>query len=707
MLIDDTMPLIEWTSDQFCITIRLDKDNHAWLDSLRPANVAFDLKDQRQDVSLPLVEVRTIEEGALFGTSQRLVWSALSRRLVYIRHDEEQGASEQSLSITLKDPQTSLLVIVRYYCFQSIPVLRCVVDLENQGQTALHIQAVSSLTLGNVSDGSEQWWNDFVLWKPRNTNFREAQWQATAFPDLGMEFAGSCDFGQPGSRASCIISNSGTFSTSGHLPMGALERKDGSMCWMWQIESSAAWRWEVGDMRNSLYLLAGGPTDQECQWVKCLEPGSTFQSVPAAVALVQLGHEAAFQALTQYRRHIRRAHEDYKKMSLIFNDYMNCLMGEPTEEKIAALIPSAADCGSEYFVIDAGWYGEPDVSWWDTVGAWVPNATRFPSGLQITTGRIRAAGMIPGLWLEPEVIGVNSPVVNELPGGAFFQRYGHKIIEQGRYQLDFRHPDVRERLDKIVDRLIEDFGIGYFKFDYNIDVTQGTDIDCTSPGDGLLDHRRAYLGWINGLYDRHPKLVIESCSSGGQRLDYELLASHSLQSTSDQEDAVLYAAIAVGIPTAVTPEQSATWAYPQADWSEGLIALTVVNSLLGRVHLSGRIDQLDDKRYQLVKEGMLVYKRIRADLNSGLPFWPLGLPRWTDDWLMLGILADRCAYIAVWRRGGDASCEANIKLPTPTINGAEIIYPSLSHSVAEFHSPKTLTVNLPEFPSACLLKLDY
>jgi alpha-galactosidase len=75
-------------------------------------------------------------------------------------------------------------------------------------------------------------------------------------------------------------------------------------------------------------------------------------------------------------------------------------------------------------------------------------------------------------------------------------------------------------------------------------------------------------------------------------MDYAMLALHPLQSTSDQEDAVLYAYISAATPTAVAPEQSASWAYPQPEWGDERDALTVVNTLLGRVHLSGRLDAL-------------------------------------------------------------------------------------------------------------------
>jgi alpha-galactosidase len=110
-------------------------------------------------------------------------------------------------------------------------------------------------------------------------------------------------------------------------------------------------------------------------------------------------------------------------------------------------------------------------------------------------------------------------------------------------------------------------------------------------------------------------------------MGYAILAVHSLQSTSDQQDPVQYATIAAAVPPAVTPEQSATWAYPQPDWNDEKSAITVINSLLGQIHLSSRLDLLTPYQLELISSGMKVYKQIRSDLRSGLPFWPLGLPK--------------------------------------------------------------------------------
>jgi len=313
--------------------------------------------------------------------------------------------------------------------------------------------------------------------------------------------------------------------------------------------------------------------------------------------------------------------------------------------------------------------------------------------------------MVPGIWLEPEVVGVRSPIANQLPEEAFFQENGKRVIEKKRYQLDYRHPAVIERMDKVIDSLVNDYGIGYFKLDYNVDVTNGTDQDAFSAGSGALGHNRAYLQWIKRIFDRFPGLVIETCSSGGQRTDYAMLAEHPIQSTSDQQDPVRFAAVSATIATVIAPEQSASWAYPQPDWSDEINALTVVNTLLGRVHLSGRIDLLSESQLNLVRKGMDVYKQIRQDIKSSVPFWPLGLNQWHDDWLALGLKANKCLYVAVWRRGGSLSCA----LPLSFLNGessdkVELLYPANFQSQAVIESG-TLKVTVPSEICARLYRI--
>jgi alpha-galactosidase len=661
------------------------------------------------DGSVPLFGVRLSGEGnPKHKSSKALIGSYVSSRLKYQSHKEHSNSHSKNLDITAYDDVSKISVTAHLSAFTGIPVIRSAVTVRNDSGKDIIVTQLSSLIVGALGAKPTSVWLDYTLSKPTNTWFREAQWRDQSLPSVGLDDIGLSELpdAHDASLANFSISNRGTFSTGTHLPMGLLKKKDLSETWLWQVESSGSWRWELGDYQENIYLAAGGPTNNDHEWRHQLAPGASFTSIPVALVHVFDTPDVAFSALTQYRRAIRRKHRDNEDLGVIFNDYMNCLMGDPTEEKVMALVDPALKAGAEFFVIDCGWYAD-DSGWWDDVGLWEPSKSRFPNGFKSLLDKLRAKGLVPGVWVEPEVIGVRSVVANMLPLDAFFQQNGQRIVEKGRYQLDYRHPEVIKRMDKVIDKLVLEYGVGYFKFDYNIEVIQGTDANSFSPGDGQLGHNRAYLEWVNKLFDRHPDLVIESCSSGAQRMDYALLATHSLQSTSDQQDPVRYAAIAAAVPTAVTPEQSATWAYPQPAWDDEKNAMTVVNSLLGRVHLSGRLDLLSPHQLELISSGMKVYKDIRPGLKTGLPFWPLGLPTWQDDWVALGIATTGGDhYLSVWRRGGSDS----ISLPIPTLKGkslkVDLLYPEKFQASAEWDSSKgALSVGISSAIAARLFRL--
>ena len=122
----------------------------------------------------------------------------------------------------------------------------------------------------------------------------------------------------------------------------------------WQIEHNGGWNWELQGSKGKLSLIITGPNEIDHHWWKCLKPGETFETVPAAVGIVKGGIDETFAALTKYRRAIRRKNADNEKLPVIFNDYMNCLFADPTTEKELPIIDAAAEIGCEDYCIDAG-----------------------------------------------------------------------------------------------------------------------------------------------------------------------------------------------------------------------------------------------------------------------------------------------------------------------------------------------------------------
>jgi alpha-galactosidase len=696
---------LQWETDALDITLVENKDGAICLRSLVPKGVKAEASASPyfEHSDLPLTSIRLVGQGNTSDkTAKSLVGSYVSARLRYQKHETSSEAETDTLSISSIDEVTGLIVTNNLVVYKGVPVLRASATVTNpsESSTSRTVSQLSSLTVGGLTTSTREWYKHYKLLTATNSWFREAQWREHSLPDIGIDENGiyALPDGHAGSQATFSLSNRGSFSTGSYLPLGLLAKNDNKDTWFWQVEHNGSWRWEVGDFKDSIYLALGGPTSVDHGFKKLLRPGESFTTVTTALGRVRGDVEAAFGALTVYRRKIRRPHEDNEKLPIIFNDYMNCLMGDPDEDKVKALLDPVAQAGAEYFVIDAGWYAE-DGDWWDDVGLWEPSKKRFPSGFKELLGNIRAKGLIPGLWVEPEVVGVRSIVGKRLPEDAFFQEGGQRVVERGRFQLDYRHPEVVRWMDSVIERLVVEYGAGYFKFDYNIEVIQGTDANTTSPGLAHLEHHRAYLSWVRSLLDRYPGLVIENCSSGAQRMDYAQLSVYPLQSTSDQQDPILYAAIAAAAPTAVTPEQSAIWTYPQPEWDDEVNSITMLNSLLGRIHLSGRLDNLSPHQFELITEGLKVYKDIRLDLKDSVPTWPLALPRWHDEWLSVGMVAKSGdVYLAIWRRGG----ATEIDLPLPVFKGSQsvkskLLYPSKFEAESLWDAEKAaLRVKVPD-----------
>ncbi|MEV6484017.1 glycoside hydrolase family 36 protein [Streptomyces sp. NPDC051576] len=631
--------------------------------------------------ALPVVEIQTTDGGRLGTSGKRHVDGAMSRGMRYAGHEESRSGDVRRLRVRMSDDATGLLATAVFTLRAGIPVLHAEAQVENTGPQAVGLEYVSSLALSNLAchlPDTERWEDGLSLWLAANPWSGEFRWSEATLAERGLYDVGMVAFGQTGSKNRIAVTSTGSWSSSEHLPMGCLEQPSTGRALLWQIEHNGSWHAELGDRFDDVYLALSGPTDREHQWRRRLAPGESFRTVPVALAMVpEGGFEAAVTAMTAHRRATRRPHPDHDQLPVVFNDFMNSLMGEPSTKALLPLVDAAAAAGAEVFCIDAGWFDpEPPGTvgpggvpgWWDSVGEWREAASRFPGGLDEVIGRIRGAGMVPGLWLEPEVVGVRSPIAAELPEEAFFRRDGVRVVEWGRHQLDLRHPAARAHLDTVVDRLVRDYGVGYLKLDYNIDIGAGTDgpDGGDSPGDGLLGHNRAYVDWLDGVVDRHPGLVLESCAAGGSRTDHAILSRLPIHSVTDQQDFRLLPAIAAAAPTAVTPEQGAMWAYPLPDHTDADLGTVMVSAMLGRVHLSGRPDLLTEAQLAVVRRALDTYKTYRHFLPTAHPSWPLGLPGWRDDWIALALTApdDATTLLAVWRREGATE---NVSIPLPWI----------------------------------------
>jgi alpha-galactosidase len=543
-------------------------------------------------------------------------------------------------------------------------VLEARTRIENSGEDAVTLQAVSSFFLnGFTKSGRLPKGLRTIVHIPRNGWYAEFQWARHLASDLGLN--GRFAFG---SRHE-TISSTGTWCSSNYLPMGGLENAEAGEVLLWEILHGGSWSWQVAEAGDQIYVHVAGPTDAESSWHQKLARGEAFATVPCAVAVAS-SFDQAVGALTRHRRSTHLA--GHEKMPVVFNDYMNCLMGDPSEAAVLPLADAAATAGAEVYCIDAGWFAAPGQQWSSTLGHWDPDPQRFPRGLSPIFDHIRSKGMTPGIWFEIETMTENLAQSEAVPREWFFERHGQPVLSHRRLQLDFRNADVRSFTRQSVDKVLT-LGCGFIKLDYNFDSGCGSEVGSANLGQSLLEYETAFLSWLDSVRADHPELLIEHCASGGQRLGRPYLDRTNSASTSDEGDPMQIARIVAAAPTMLLPEQNGNWAVPEPGHEPDLIASTMLCGVVGRLHIAGKLSELDDSQTAVVQQAVRLHKAIRADIARSVPLWPLGLPGYHYEWICLGLQTPDSLLLAVWRRTG--TCR-QIDIPVPGMEQAELLFPS-------------------------------
>lgn len=638
------MSRIEIKKKNFFISFQIKDDGIIYIEQFTSGNI------EKAREAFPLIQIHASGYNQNDHHARKHTGSEPGSSLHYASHRCYETHFGTKLEISLKGD--SIRATWHMQHFEGLSSVRIWSEILNDSSEALGLEYVSSLALFTLN--STSWEKNSILHIPHNNWYGEAQWKSSTLPELGLEKVNQFSLDR------ISIDNTGTWSTIGHLPCAVFEDSGSNSSLFWQIEHNGSWQWEIGDYQDHLYLQVSGPTENESSWWKALQPGERFISVPVGVSLVKGGLQDALKEANRYRRKSLRSHQDNVTLPVIFNDYMNCLSGDPTTQKLLPLIDAAAEAGCEYFCIDCGWYS--DGPWWDGVGEWLPSLIRFPGGIREPIDYILSKGMKPGLWLEIEVMGIACPLAAQLPEECFFLRHGKRVIDHQRYQLDFRHPLVQEHADRVMARLVNEYGVHYIKMDYNINAGSGTEYQADSFGDGLLHHNRAYLAWLKKTFDRYPQLIIENCGSGGLRMDYALLQYHSIQSVTDQTNYRLMATIAAAAASAITPEQAAIWSYPLREGDKEEVVMNMVNCMLLRIHQSGHLTELSHERLSLIKEGIALYKTYRKHIPLMDPCWPLGMPSFSSPWLAFGLHTKNEMWLALWRMDTE---QETITLPLP------------------------------------------
>lgn len=193
-------------------------------------------------------------------------------------------------------------------------------------------------------------------------------------------------------------------------------------------------------------------------------------------------------------------------------------------DTLKVIATQAADLGAERFVLDDGWFKgrDDDMS---SLGDWIVDERKFPSGLAPLIDYINSLGMSFGLWFEPEMVNPDSNLYRQHPDWIL----GPADQIQGRNQLvlNLDLALVRDYLFRHITTLLDKNNITYIKWDHNRVL----------PRPSALQTQGCY-SLIDQLRLAFPAVVIESCASGGGRCDLGMLERTHRVWLSDSNDAL-------------------------------------------------------------------------------------------------------------------------------------------------------------------------
>jgi alpha-galactosidase len=219
-------------------------------------------------------------------------------------------------------------------------------------------------------------------------------------------------------------------------------------------------------------------------------------------------------------------------------------------DSLKAQATAAAELGIERFVLDDGWFGKRDNDT-TSLGDWDIDARKYPDGLKPLVDHVTGLGMQFGIWFEPEMVNPVSELYKAHPDWALTIE-GRPILEsRTQLVLDLTRPEVSDYLFGKIDAVLSNHAVSYIKWDMNRDLTHAAGRDGKAKTSAQT---RAVYALMDRIRAAHPDVEIESCASGGGRIDYGALKRTHRVWTSDCTDALERLEIQRGASVFVPPE---------------------------------------------------------------------------------------------------------------------------------------------------------
>jgi alpha-galactosidase len=383
--------------------------------------------------------------------------------------------------------------------FQDFPAIEWVLKLKNEGKTDTPIIAeIKALDYMFKGEG------EFILHRAKGSN---AQRDDFAPVEESLQPKTQLRITPLGGRSSNAVS----------LPFFNLENK-GKGGVIVGVGWSGQWMAEFAREKEGVRVSVG----MELVHLKL----HSCEEIRTPRILLLFWHGDGYIGSQNLFRKFLIAHHIPKVNGLPFTLPFSCSSSGPPDEannasvanQLEFVAPFVKHYGIEYLWIDAGWFVG---GWPNGVGNWFPREDGFPNGFRPLVQEIEEMGM-KGLilWFEPERVYRGTWIDREHPDWVL------RIPGNPNGLLNLGNEEALIWLTEHLSEMIEREGISVYRQDFNIDPLLYWRSADPPDRQGITEIR--YVEGLYRLWDelvrRHPRLIIDNCSSGGRRIDLETIS---------------------------------------------------------------------------------------------------------------------------------------------------------------------------------------
>ncbi|TCS39966.1 alpha-galactosidase [Reinekea marinisedimentorum] len=354
-----------------------------------------------------------------------------------------------------------------------------------------------------------------------------------------------------------------------------------------------------------------------------LHPGDKFEAAPLYFTYSRKGLAGVAESLQPFVRQNILDIPGNKPRPVHINTW-EAIYFDHRQQELDSLAAAGELCGAERFVLDDGWFpARRDDS--AGLGDWTVDKTVYPKGLHPLKATLQKHNLGFGIWFEPEMVNKDSELYRNHPEWLLQVNGLKQTAGRNQWVLDITRPEVRDYLYKAITNILNEYPIEYIKWDMNRDLSQS----------GNPDGKPAYYRYVRSLYElidrirsSHPAVEIESCASGGGRIDYGILKRTHRFWLSDCNDANERQTMQQWASLFFPAEVLGSHVGPVISHTTSRAHSTAVRAgtaLFGHMGIEWDVRKLNEDELNELSSYIQLYKDLRTHIHSGIRI-PLAAP---------------------------------------------------------------------------------